>query len=153
MFDSDLAALYQVETKYLKRQVKRNSERFPEDFMFEVTPEEAEILRCQKVTSSSGWGGSRYRPMAFTEQGIAMLSSVLGSPVAIQVNIRIIRVFTHMRETLLRQQEILVKFEEFETRMDGQDEKILLLFESMRELLHEAMTERPPIGFRQAEEH
>lgn len=83
MLDSDLAQLYRVETKYLKRQVKRNIERFPNDFMFEPTPEEVENLRCQIGTSS--WGGTRYTPMAFTEQGVAMLSSVLNSGIAIQV--------------------------------------------------------------------
>jgi hypothetical protein len=83
ILDADLAALYQVETKYLKRQVKRNSERFPDDFMFELNDRELEILRCQKVTSNSNRGGTRYKPMAFTEQGVAMLSSVLGSPAAI----------------------------------------------------------------------
>ena len=112
MLDSDLAQLYRVETKYLKRQVKRNLERFPDDFMFELTPEEIENLRCQIGTSS--WGGSRYTPMAFTEQGVAMLSSVLNSGIAIQVNIQIIRVFSGMRELLSSQQELLKKVNELE---------------------------------------
>ena len=88
MLDKDLAELYAVETKQLKRQVRRNIERFPEDFMFELTEIESEILRSQIGTSS--WGGNRYIPMAFTEQGVAMLSSVLSSPTAIKVNIQII---------------------------------------------------------------
>jgi hypothetical protein len=146
MIDADLASLYQVETKYLKRQVKRNTERFPEDFMFELNDRELEILRCQSVTSS--WGGTRYKPMAFTEQGIAMLSSVLGSPAAIQMNIQIIRIFTNMRELAARHEEMLAKMDEFEGRMDMQDEKIHALFESMRQLLYETV-ERSPIGFRQ----
>lgn len=146
ILDADLAALYQVETKYLKRQVKRNIERFPEDFMFELSDRELEILRCHSGTSR--WGGTRYKPMAFTEQGIAMLSSVLGSSAAIQVNIQIIRIFTNMRELAARHEEMLAKMEEFEGRMDIQDEKIRALFESMRELLYESV-ERPPIGFKQ----
>ena len=91
MLDYDLAKLYGVETRRLKEQVRRNIDRFPEDFMFEITNEETRILRSQIATSS--WGGSRYRPMAFTEQGVAMLSSVLNSKRAISVNIKIIRVF------------------------------------------------------------
>src|SRR5689334_4766129 len=96
MFDCDLAGLYEVETKQLKRAVKRNQSRFPEDFMFVLTDEELGNLRYQFGTSS--WGGNRYPPMAFTEQGVAMLSSVLSSERAVMVNIHIIRVFTRMRE-------------------------------------------------------
>jgi phage regulator Rha-like protein len=108
MLDEDLAELYEVETKQLKRQVKRNIDRFPEgDFMFELTRDEFENLRCQNGTSS--WGGSRYMPMAFTEQGVAMLSSVLNSERAIKVNIQIIRIFTRMRELLLTHKDILIK--------------------------------------------
>ena len=110
MVDFHLAALYGVETKQLKRQVKRNIERFPEDFMFELTKEEFEILKSQIGTSSSKWGGTRHLPMAFTEHGIAMLSSVLNSKKAIQINIEIIRAFTHYRalikETLELSKEI-----------------------------------------------
>lgn len=109
MLDKDLAALYGVETKYLKRQVKRNLERFPEDFMFELNAEEFETLRRQIGTSS--WGGSRYAPMAFTEQGIAQLSGVLNSPRAIAVNIQIIRLFTKMREVLSTHKELLLQLE------------------------------------------
>jgi phage regulator Rha-like protein len=106
MLDQDLAKLYQVETKQLKRQVKRNISRFPDDFMFEITKEELQILRNQIGTSSrtvekTGWGGTRYLPYAFTEQGVSMLSSVLNSETAIRVNIQIIRVFTKMRELLM----------------------------------------------------
>lgn len=147
MLDSDLAQLYRVETKYLKRQVKRNIDRFPDDFMFELTPEEVEILRCQIGTSS--WGGSRYTPMAFTEQGVAMLSSVLNSTTAIQVNIQIIRIFSGMRELLSSQQELLQKVTELEDRMEDQDEKITTIFECMKELLRQAIVDRPAIGFKQ----
>ena len=110
MLDEDLAELYDVETKQLKRQVRRNMDRFPEDFMFELTREEFENLRCQ--IGSSSWGGARYIPMAFTEQGVAMLSSVLNSSRAIKVNIQIIRIFTRMRELLLTNKDILLRSEE-----------------------------------------
>ncbi len=99
MIDRDLAELYDVETSYLKRRVKRNIDRFPEDFMFLLNNEEFENLRSQNGTSS--WGGARYAPMVFTEQGVAQLSSVLNSSRAIQVNIQIIRLFTKMRTLLL----------------------------------------------------
>jgi phage regulator Rha-like protein len=114
MLDEDLAELYEVETKQLKRQVRRNIDRFPEeDFMFELTKDELENLRSQIGTSS--WGGSRYIPMAFTEQGVAMLSSVLNSARAIKVNIQIIRIFTRMREMLLTHKDILLKLEQLES--------------------------------------
>ena len=107
MLDRDLAELYGVETKQLKRQVRRNIDRFPEDFMFELNEEEFENLRCQSGTSR--WGGDRYLPMAFTEQGVAMLSSVLNSSRAIGVNIQFIRIFTRMREMLFNYKDILLK--------------------------------------------
>ena len=107
MIDRDLAKLYNVETKVLKQAVRRNSDRFPEDFMFMLSNEEFAILRSQIVTSS--WGGSRYVPMAFTEQGLAMISSVLNSKQAIQVNILIIRVFSKMRELIVSHKELLAK--------------------------------------------
>ena len=98
MLDKDLAQLYGVENKYLKRQVRRNIERFPSDFMFEINKEERENLRSQFGTSS--WGGTRYLPMVFTENGVAMLSSIIKSKIAINVNIQIIRLFTRMRKLL-----------------------------------------------------
>lgn len=112
MLDRDLAELYGVETRILKQAVKRNLTRFPEDFMFELTKEESENLRSQIVISSQNWGGSRYMPTAFTEQGITMLSCVLNSPKAIDVNIRIIRVFTRMREMILTHKDLLLEIEE-----------------------------------------
>ena len=99
MFDSDLAALYQVETKYLNRTVKRNIKRFPSDFMFQLTKKELSDLRCQFDTSS--WGGPRYAPYVFTEQGIAMLSGLLNSDIAINVNIHIMRAFVQLRHYIL----------------------------------------------------
>ena len=132
MMDRDLAELYAVETKVLKQQVRRNIERFPDDFMFELTKDEFNDLRSQFVTSS--WGGTRYMPMAFTEQGVAMLSSVLNSRRAIAVNIQIIRVFTKMREMLETHKEILNKLDQLQKKEIEQDEKILLVFEYLKQL-------------------
>jgi len=100
MLDSDLAELYEVETGRLNEQVKRNIERFPDDFMFQLTPEEHDALRSQIAISKKGKGGRRYQPLVFTENGVAMLSSVLNSPKAIQVNISIMRIFTKLRSFL-----------------------------------------------------
>jgi phage regulator Rha-like protein len=117
MLDSDLAEMYGVETKQLKRQVRRNITRFPDDFMFELTDEELQNLRSQ--IGASSWGGVRYVPMVFTEQGVAMLSSVLNSERAIEVNIRIIRIFTKLREMRLTQKDILLKLEQLEKKITG----------------------------------
>lgn len=146
MLDRDLAELYGVETKQLKRQVRRNAGRFPEDFMLELTEAEVEILRSQFGTSS--WGGARYLPMAFTEQGVAMLSSVLGSEQAILVNIHIIRVFTRMREVLLSHREILQKLEQLEGRVTDHDEEIQAIFDHLTQLVSPAEQPRKPVGFR-----
>jgi phage regulator Rha-like protein len=144
MLDSDLAQLYQTETKQLKRQVRRNLERFPEDFMFILNKQELEDLRCQSGTSS--WGGTRYLPMAFTEQGIAMLSSVLSSPNAVQVNIQIIRVFTELRKMYADHRVINEKLKEIEKRVDDQDGHIEELISFLRRFL-EGSQNRKPIGF------
>ena len=112
MLDRDLAELYGVETKVLNQAIKRNANRFPEDFMFQLTWTEFENLKSQIVTSS--WGGVRKLPNAFTEQGVAMLSSVLKSETAIRVNIQIIRVFTRMREMIMKHKDILVQLEKME---------------------------------------
>jgi hypothetical protein len=150
MLDEDLAKLYEVETKQLKRQVRRNIDRFPDDFMFELTPEEFENLRSQIGTSS--WGGVRYMPMAFTEQGVAMLSSVLNSARAIKVNIQIIRIFTRMREILLNYKELLLKLEQLERKLTGHDDDIQLIFKYLRQLLNPPTEPRPRIGFRRNDE-
>lgn len=151
MLDSDLAELYQVQTKNLKRQVKRNIGRFPADFMFELTEEEIENLRCQTGTSS--WGGVRYMPMAFTGQGVAMLSSILKSEIAIAVNIQIIRVFTRIRELLQTNKEILQQLEKVERKLTDHDEDILLIFEYLKKLLNPPQSPtRPKIGFRRKDE-
>jgi hypothetical protein len=151
MMDRDLAELYGVETKRLKEQVKRNIKRFPEDFMFVLTSDEGKALRPQIATSKRG--GTRYKPMVFTEQGVAMLSSVLNSDRAISVNIQIIRVFSRMRQLLETQKEILKKLESIEMKDIEQDEKITVIFEYLRQLeqVRDEETrfrERKRIGFR-----
>jgi hypothetical protein len=132
LIDRDLAELYGVDTRVLNQAVKRNPKRFPDDFMFQLTDEEFRILRSQIVISS--WGGSRFRPMVFTEQGVAMLSSVLNSERAISVNIQIIRVFTRMRAMIESHNEILKKLEMLEKKDIELDEKVTLIFEYLKEL-------------------
>jgi hypothetical protein len=151
MIDRDLADLYGVETKVLNQAVKRNLKRFPDDFMFQLTDEEFRNLRSQIVTSS--WGGSRFRPMVFTEQGVAMLSSILNSERAISVNIQIIRVFTRMRTMLESHKEILKKLEMLEKKDIELDEKVTLIFEYLKELEQSKQEEtefkqRKRIGFK-----
>ena len=148
MIDIDLAVLYNVENKNLKRQVRRNIDRFPEDFMFELTKEELEILRCQFGTSS--WGATRYVPMVFTEQGVAMLSSVLNSPEAIKVNIKIIRVFTKIREALTNSLNMKLDIEEIKKKLSNHDKNIELVFNYLDELMdkQENKVERIKIGYK-----
>jgi len=119
MFDFDLAELYGTETKYLKRSVRANSQRFPPDFMFELTHEEWDILRCNFSTSNQQ-GGTRYMPFAFTEQGVSMLSSVLNSDKAIEMNIAIMRAFVFIRQYALTHQDLTDKIKELEKRYDQQ---------------------------------
>ncbi len=114
MLDNDLAKLYDVETKYLNRQVKRNQIRFPDDFMFQLTKEEFESLRCQKVTSKEGRGGRRYQPLVFTELGIAMLSSILKSERAALVNISIMRTFVRLRSYYALEERMEKKVDKLE---------------------------------------
>ena len=130
MIDSDLAMLYQVETKYLNRQKSRNEDRFPEDFCFQLTKEEYDILRCQNVTSKkeSGSGGRRYLPYVFTEQGIAMLSTVLKSKVATDVSINIMRTFVEMRKIFLSNQEIFKHLDRVELKQLEADRKLEEVF-------------------------
>lgn len=146
MLDSDLAELYRVKTKVLNQAVKRNSERFPHDFMFQLTEEQWKNLKSQNVTSS--WGGRRVLPYVFTEQGVAMLSSVLNSSVAINVNIQIIRVFTKMREMLLTHKDLLIEMEVIRKKIGGQDEKIELIFNYLQQFIKEQETPRVPVGFK-----
>ena len=146
MLDKDLAEMYGVETKQLKRQVNRNIERFPEDFMFQLTQLEFDNLRSQIGTSS--WGGIRYMPYAFTEQGVAMLSGVLKSTVAIQVHIQIIRVFTKMKELLLTHKDILLKLETLENDVTENKKDIAMIFNAVKQLLNPPATPRKRIGFK-----
>lgn len=150
MLDQDLAELYNVETKQLKRQVRRNIERFPEDFMFELTKEEFDILRSQ--IGSSNRGGTRYMPMAFTEQGVAMLSSVLNSPTAIKVNIQIIRVFTKIRQMLTENLNLQLDIEEIKKKLTNHSKNIELVFDYLDELNKKLDTpeqnDRKKIGYK-----
>lgn len=147
MLDEDLAELYGVETKNLKKAVRRNLQRFPNDFMFELSVKELQRLRFQFGTSKTdGRGGTRYTSMAFTEQGVAMLSTVLNSERAVLVNIHIIRVFTKMREMLSTHKDILLKLEQLEKTATRHDGEIQLIFDSLKELLT-SKKESKPIGF------
>ncbi|MDZ7743453.1 MAG: ORF6N domain-containing protein [Bacteroidota bacterium] len=128
MLDLDLAELFDVDTRVLKQQVKRNIDRFPEDFMFELTEDEFEGLRSQIVTSKRGC--TRYAPYAFTEQGVAMLSSILRSKTAIEVNIKIMRVFVKMRSLISNHQEILQKIEQLEAENIEQNVQIATIYEN-----------------------
>jgi hypothetical protein len=154
MLDSDLARMYDVPTKHLNQAIKRNITRFPPDFMFQLTMEEFKILKSQFVTSSSGdgWGGIRKMPYAFTEQGVAMLSSVLKSEIAIQVNIQIIRVYTRIRQFLLNNMdnaELRIKIESIEKNLTKKDDEIQTIFKILKELLvQEPTPAREPIGFK-----
>jgi hypothetical protein len=151
MLDRDLAKLYGVETKLLKRQVRRNIDRFPKDFMFELTKEEFDNWRSQNGSSnSSDKMGLRYSPMVFTEQGVAMLSSVLNSPTAIKVNIQIIRVFTRMREMLTDTLNIKLDIEEIKKKLSHQNKNIELVFTFLDELIEkkENQRKRQKIGFK-----
>lgn len=146
MLDSDLAELYQVETKVLNQAVKRNIDRFPPDFMFQLSDKQWKNLKSHFVTSR--WGGRRTTPYVFTEQGVAMLSSVLNSEVAINVNIQIIRVFTKMREMLLTHQDLLLEMEEIKKKVSGQDEKIELIFYYLKQFVKEREKPRVQVGFK-----
>ena len=142
MLDRDLAEMYGVQTKALKQAVRRNVNRFPPDFMFELKKEEFQNLRSQFVTSS--WGGSRYLPMVFTEQGVAMLSSVLNSEHAIQVNIQIMRAFTQLRKMLTGHNDLRRKIEAMERRYDKQFQ---IVFEAIKLLLDEDERPEKKIGY------
>ena len=154
MLDFDLAEFYGVETGYLKRQVRRNMNRFPRDFMFQLTPEEYESLRRQIGILKKGQH-SKYLPFAFTEQGIAMLASVLNSPIAIEVSIQIIRVFTRMREFLSEHRDVFLKMENYEKKFLSHDKKlskhekeIQIIFGALKRLINPRIPPRKRIGYR-----
>ena len=134
MLDRDLAELYGVETKVLKQSVKRNISRFPKDFMFEMSKREFTDWRKEFVTKPEDKKGLRYAPYCFTEQGVAMLSSILSSERAVQMNIQIIRIFTRMRELLITHKEILQKLKHLERNDIEQDDKLTLIFEYLKQL-------------------
>ena len=145
MLDRDLAALYGVPTKALKRAVTRNAERFPSDFMFVLDKQEVATLRCQFGTSKTDpRGGTRYAPMAFTEHGVAMLSSVLNSPRAIQVNISIMRAFAQLRALLATHADLARKLDDLEKKYDAQ---FRVVFDALRQLINPPPPPRKQIGY------
>src|SRR5437867_7608977 len=165
LLDFDLAALYGVETRVLNQAVKRNADRFPSDFMFQLSVEETEMI-SQRVTSSTGQTvsdssqivmspgkhrGKRYRPYAFSEQGVAMLSSVLNSERAIKVNIAIMRAFVKLRQILETNRELAQKFSELEQRVGKHDEEIAAILEAIRQLMTPPEKPRREIGFHERE--
>ena len=153
LLDADLAALYEVPTKVLLQAVKRNLDRFPQDFMFQLSADEFEALRSQSVTSKNpGRGGRRYAPYAFTEQGVAMLSSVLNSPRAIAVNIEIMRAFVRLRELIASNKELAAKLDQLEKKVGSHDRAITEIMLAIRQLMAPpAPTKKRRIGFVQDE--
>jgi hypothetical protein len=156
MLDFDLAEMYAVENKRLKEQVRRNIERFPEDFMFELTKDEAEMLlksqiptpsRSQFATLKRGQN-IKYLPFAFTEHGVLMLSSVLRSEQAVQVNIQIMRVYSKMKELLIMHKDILVKLEQLEKKTDKHDNQIKIIFDYIKKLIEQPTERTERIGFK-----
>jgi hypothetical protein len=135
MLDSDLADLYQVPTMRLNQQVRRNTYRFPGDFMFVLSNQEFTNLKSQFVISSSTWGGRRKPPLAFTEQGIAMLSSVLNSRRAVEVNIAIMRTFVHMRQILISNKDLENKLKELEAKYERHDGELMVVFDAIKKLM------------------
>ena len=142
MLDQDIACLYEVETKQLKRAVRRNIDRFPTDFMFELDKEEFQILRSQ--TGTSNWKNVRYAPMAFTEQGVAMLSSVLKSDRAVKVNIAIMRAFVYLRNLTGNYQELVEKIEKMESKYDAQ---FYVIFDAIKQLMKPPEKSDRKMGF------
>lgn len=156
MLDADLAGLYGVSVGRLNEAVRRNIDRFPDDFMFQLTRKETEDLRSQIVTSnlksqfaisSSGWGGRRHPPYVFTEQGVAMLSSVLRSKRAVQVNIEVMRAFVRLRQILSSHKELARKVEELERRIGAHDQQIQAVFHAIRQLMTPPEPKKRKIGF------
>jgi hypothetical protein len=147
ILDADLAYLYGVETRVLIQAVKRNLSRFPADFMFQLSDEEAKLLRSQIVISKKRRGGRRYLPYAFTEQGVAMLSSVLNSDRAVEINIEIMRAFVRLREVLLTHKDLARKLDALERKFESHDVHIRSLFEAIRQLMTPPEATKRKIGF------
>lgn len=145
LLDRDIAALYGVKTEVLNQAVKRNSARFPSDFLFQLTKTELEALSSHFGTSENNYGGQRYLPLAFTEQGVAMLSGVLRSKRAIMVNIQIMRTFTQLRELIASHQDLALRLDALESRYDKQ---FSMVFEAIRELIQPPEEPREEIGFK-----
>ncbi len=148
MTDADLAKLYQVETKFLNRAVQRNVGRFPEDFMFRLTVEEAESLRCQIGTSKVGRGGRRYLPLVFTEHGVVMLSSVLKSERAVQMNILVVRAFVKLREMLASHKDLAHKMIDLERQQKQHGQQLSAVYTMVRQLMEPERKKKRTIGFR-----
>ena len=146
ILDSDLAELYEVDTKKLNRQVRRNISRFPDDFMFQLTKEEWTDLKSQNATSS--WGGRRSEPFVFTEHGVLMLSSVLNSERAIAVNIKIMRVYTRIKEMLLTSNDLLLRMEKLERNTSKHDMQISQVFDLIKQLVKREEAPRTQIGYK-----
>ncbi|MEK6154541.1 ORF6N domain-containing protein [Flavobacteriaceae bacterium 3-367] len=146
MLDSDLAELYEVETRVLNQQVKRNLDRFPEDFMFQLSENEWETLKSQSTTSS--WGGRRKAPYVFTEHGVLMLSSVLNSKKSIAVNIQIMRVFTKLREMLMDNLNLKLEIEEIKKKLSNQSKNIELVFNYLDELIEKKEKPKNKMGYK-----
>jgi ORF6N domain len=147
MLDADLALLYGVETGQLVRAVKRNADRFPDDFAFLLTQKEFTDLKCQTGISSSGWGGRRKLPWVFTEQGVAMLSSVLRSPHAVRVNVEIMRAFVRLRQLLVSHAGLALRLEELEHKFREHDEQFVVVFEAIRKLMESPQEPPREMGY------
>jgi hypothetical protein len=147
MLDEDLALIYGVSTKRLNEQVKRNRFRFPEDFMFRLTADEARHLKSQFATSSPSHGGRRKPPYAFTEHGAVMLASVLNTPIAVQASIQVVRAFIRLRGILATHKDLARRLDELEQKYDGQ---FRVVFDAIRQLMAPPAQKRKQIGFRKA---
>ena len=147
ILDSDLAELYGVPVKRLNEQVKRNRERFPSDFMFQLTAREQESLRSQSATSKPGRGGRRYAPYAFTEHGAIMVATVLNSERAVEMSLFVVRAFVRLREVLTAKQQLAMKIDELEQRLDMHDASLQELLDAIRELMAPDQSSRRKIGF------
>ncbi len=147
MLDADLAELYGVPTKRFNEQVKRNIERFPADFMFQLTDEEHESLRSQFATSNAGRGGRRYAPYAFTEHGAIMAATILNSPKAIEMSVFIVRAFVQLREMLSAHKELAAKLEELERKFSSHDQAIAGLIDAIRQLMMPPTQKKRGMGF------
>jgi hypothetical protein len=147
MLDNDLAEVYQVETKILNRAVKRNLTRFPIDFMFQLTVEEAESMRFQIGTASASKRNVRFRPYAFTEHGAVMLATVLNSPTAIEASIKVVRAFVHFRTIVMLHKDLAERIEELEQVVDKHDEKFKVVSHLLGQILGDKKRVKRPIGF------